>query len=69
MTVLGIVKPGEVDHVVCCDPDRALCGQFVGGQAIRLDDKSTSLTPCKSCFEKDANGATCAVPGCPGAGD
>lgn len=66
MKTLGIVKPGEVDHIVCCAPDRALCGAYVGGQAVRLGDKRHSVRPCRSCYQKDADGALCPVPGCPG---
>lgn len=58
----------EPDHIVCCDPSRALCGADVTGQALLRLHPKASGKPCVRCVELDLRKARCSDPKCPGPG-
>jgi len=39
----------EIDHVVCCDPDTALCGADQTGEPPALGKPDTSKRMCTAC--------------------
>ena len=49
-------------HVVCCDPNEALCGANVAALQVMPDD--VELT-CPLCAIAYAEGLPCANPSCP----
>ena len=54
----------QKDHICCCNPDRALCGQFVGGQPLQLG--GSPKNPCQQCWNMYNDGTKCPDPECPG---
>lgn len=63
---ISSLPPVEVDHVVCCNPAKALCGAFVAGEAVRFGDPGRSRNPCQECFNRAADGEKCGAAMCPG---
>lgn len=49
-------------HVVCCDPNEALCGTNVAGLDAMPDDAEVT---CQLCALAYANDLPCANPRCP----
>lgn len=64
---ISTAKKPELDHVVCCNPAKALCGAFVAGQDVKFGDPGKSKHPCNECFNRAADGEKCSDPFCPGA--
>ena len=62
-----VPKPPELDHVVCCNPARALCGAHVMGQDVKLGGPEKAKNPCQECWNRAADGEKCGEPNCPGA--
>jgi hypothetical protein len=54
------------DHIVCCDPDTALCGADVAGEDISLSTPDHAPNLCPNCRELAALSATCSEPSCLG---
>lgn len=70
-TVWDIAADGirpALDHVVCCEPTRALCGADVKDEPLQFsaDPAATAQNPCQKCFNLAADNARCRVPMCPG---
>lgn len=63
--ITDALKP-ELDHVVCCNPGKALCGAWVAGTAVAFGSPAASKNPCQKCFNLAADGAKCDAPMCPG---
>ena len=63
----GGLKPA-LDHVVCCEPTRALCGADVKDEPLQFsaDPAATAQNPCQPCFNIAADNGRCRVPMCPG---
>lgn len=59
-------KPPELDHVVCCNPAKAMCGAFVAGQDVKLGGPEQAKNPCQECFNRAADGELCGALDCPG---
>lgn len=55
------------DHIVCCDPDTALCGADVAGEDLSLDTPDKAPNMCPVCLTLSVLRSTCASPGCLGA--
>lgn len=64
--VRAVFKPPELDHVVCCNPSKALCGSYVFGEDVHLGGPEQAKNPCPECFNRAADGETCGEPDCPG---
>lgn len=60
------IRPPEPDHVVCCNPAKALCGAFVAGQDVKFGGPEKAKNPCQECWNRAADGETCGEPDCPG---
>jgi len=59
-------RPFELDHVVCCSPDVAMCGAVVAGTGVAFGKPASSSNLCRKCADLDASGRRCADPQCPG---
>ncbi|MET7900624.1 hypothetical protein [Streptomyces sp. NPDC005336] len=55
----------ELDHVYCCDPDRALCGADLSDVAEIVDDwDNEDVDVCVVCVDLERRGVRCG-PTCP----
>lgn len=54
----------ERDHIICCDPDTALCGADVSGEDISLATPDKAPNLCPTCLTLSVLSATCDDPGC-----
>jgi hypothetical protein len=61
-TDVEIVPADQPVHVVCCDPNEALCGTNVSSHR---DVPAATETTCVLCALAEANHLPCANPSCP----
>lgn len=57
-----------LDHIVCCDPDTALCGADQAGEPPALHQRNTK-TMCTACAVLDADKDHKCGADCPGGMD
>lgn len=57
-----------LDHVVCCEPTRALCGADVKDEPLvfSTEPAKDATNPCQQCWNMAADNARCRMPKCPG---
>jgi hypothetical protein len=53
----------DLQHVICCDDDLAMCGKDVTGEIWASDEEASEF--CPLCFLAEEQGLPCPVPGCP----
>jgi hypothetical protein len=58
--------PQTLDHICCCDPGIALCGEAVAGTPFSLELPASAPHMCPDCAALDRAGVKCLDPGCPG---
>ena len=56
------VAPDRPVHVVCCDPNEALCGTDVSALNVAPDEDEVTCPLCAIAYEEDL---PCANPRCP----
>lgn len=67
---LPVVEPVDVaptddlSHIVCCNPDRALCGKDVSREPW-CDEEIDEATDCEACVNRRRLNPTCGDPECP----
>lgn len=66
---LPVVEPDRADvdddsaHIVCCDPDRALCGEDVSRKDF-IDGPVDEERDCEPCVNRSRLGVACGAPLC-----
>ena len=56
----------EPVHLVCCDPDIAICGEPVPDETTDWVADWAEDEDCVMCAYMCDNGLPCSIPGCPG---
>jgi hypothetical protein len=61
-------KLSPLDHIVCCEPTRALCGADVKDEPLvfSTEPAKDAKNPCPECWNKASDNVRCQVPMCPG---